>query len=221
MLQSSAYVPEMILDLPREIKKLDGARLVRTCVGVAFVRLYRAGCIVTVRGGNGVVVKKKADGTFSAPVSLQMLGPAIGASIGFEMSDFVIFFKTDAAIDSFVTNVGTVGVNGSLAAGPLGREAEAFITSGSKEGFVVFANSKGLYGGVSVEFSGVLVDKSANAAQYGRPISPQEIFDEPQPKGESFEKMYKALTELMEVPVEEDEVVDEVVDETEDVIAQQ
>jgi len=109
-----------------------------------------------------------------------------------------MFFKSNEALEGYVNNVGTVGVNGSLAAGPLGRQGEALITTGSKEGIMVFASSKGLYGGISLELSGVLVNKAANKGQYGRDILPIEILDsEERPKGEVFDKMYAALNDLM------------------------
>jgi len=88
-----------------------------------------------------------------------------------------------------------MGVNGSLAAGTLGRSGEALISTASPEGFIVFSSTKGLYGGVSLEFSGVVVDNTANTVQYGRVVTPAEVFEEPIPSGEVFEKMYRALEE--------------------------
>ena len=50
---------------------------------------------------------------------------------------------------------GTVGVNAALSAGTIGREGEAMMTT-AKEGVLAFCSSKGLYGGVSLEFAGKL-----------------------------------------------------------------
>ncbi len=60
-------------------------RQIKECVGVAFLKIYRVGCIVTVRGGQGIVMKKKPDGAFGAPLAVTMLGPGLGASIGAQM----------------------------------------------------------------------------------------------------------------------------------------
>ncbi|CAK9023220.1 SH3 domain-containing YSC84-like protein 1 [Durusdinium trenchii] len=205
MIQAAAYVPEMILDAPKEVDKQDAARKVRSCVGVAFIKMIRAGCIVTIRGGSGIIMKKKEDGSFSAPCALTMLGPAIGASIGAEVVDFAVYFETEGAFSAFTQNVASFGLNGDLTAGVFGRQGEALITTGSKDGVTTFVSSKGLYGGVSLEISGIMVDKSVNTAQYGRPITPEEIFNtEPVPTGESFEKMYKALDDLTKTPLPED-----------------
>mmetsp|Transcript_3414 Transcript_3414/g.5793 ORF Transcript_3414/g.5793 Transcript_3414/m.5793 type:complete len:233 (+) Transcript_3414:263-961(+) len=205
LLQTCSFVPEMIIDAPKELKRANAAKKIKDCVGVAFLRLYRAGCIVTLRGGSGVVMKKNESGGFSAPCAVQMLGPAFGASFGAQRSDYIIFFNTDKALNGFVNNVGTVGINGSLAAGTVGREGEALFTTASTEGFLVFCNSKGLYGGVSVEISGVVVDNTANQAHYGRKISPQEIFSsESQPKGEVFDRMYGMLSGLVAAKLEAD-----------------
>ena len=75
-----SYVPEMILDAPKELKRVDGARKLHDCAGVAFIRMIRVGCIVTVRLGEGVVLKKRPDGAFSAPVAVSMFGPYVFSS---------------------------------------------------------------------------------------------------------------------------------------------
>lgn len=218
---AASYVPEMILDAPKEMEQYEVVRQIKECVGVAFLRMYRAGCIVTVRGGEGIVMKKRPDGTFSAPVAVNMLGPALGASIGIGMTDFIIFFKTEPALEGFVSNVGTVGLNGSLTAGPLGREAEALVTTKSTEGIIVFASSKGLYGGVSLEFGGVMPNSSANQNEYGRPITAKEIFENEEPlKGDVYDKMYRALDELMNQELPEPKPADELPAD-EQVVAQQ
>ncbi|GBG28112.1 SH3 domain-containing YSC84-like protein 1 [Hondaea fermentalgiana] len=72
---AASYVPEMLLDAPKEMMQYDAVKQIKECVGVAFLRMFRAGCIVTVRGGEGIVLKKKTDGSFSAPVAVNMLGP--------------------------------------------------------------------------------------------------------------------------------------------------
>ncbi len=70
-----AYVPEMLLNAPHEVKETDVVMQIKKCVGVAFVRMYRLGCIVTVRGGSGVVFRKREDGSWSAPCAITMMGP--------------------------------------------------------------------------------------------------------------------------------------------------
>ncbi len=72
---SVAYVPEMLLNAPHEVKETDVVMQIKKCVGVAFVRMYRVGCIVTVRGGSGVVFRKREDGSWSAPCAITMMGP--------------------------------------------------------------------------------------------------------------------------------------------------
>eukprot|EP00516_Mucochytrium_quahogii_P011099 CAMPEP_0203785824 /NCGR_PEP_ID=MMETSP0100_2-20121128/1251_1 /ASSEMBLY_ACC=CAM_ASM_000210 /TAXON_ID=96639 /ORGANISM=" , Strain NY0313808BC1" /LENGTH=236 /DNA_ID=CAMNT_0050687989 /DNA_START=51 /DNA_END=761 /DNA_ORIENTATION=+ len=197
LMQACAYVPEMLLNAPTDIQDAEVSAKIDSCVGVAFMKLYRIGCIVTVRGGEGVIVKKREDGSFSAPVALNMLGPAVGASIGFERSDYIMFIQSEEALAGLLGNVMTTGINGALAAGPVGRTGEAMITTGSREGILVFGQTQGLYGGVSLEFSGILVDKKANQVQY-QDMTPMQILNEAErPKGEVFEKMYKFLDKAM------------------------
>jgi lipid-binding SYLF domain-containing protein len=129
------------------------------------------------------------------------LRSAIGASIGLQMTDMILFFMTEDALKGFSAGSMTVGANGSLAAGPLGREGEAMIGTGVKNGIMAFSSTKGLYGGVSIEFSGVLVDKTANQVQYGQPVSSEDILDkQAPPQGEVFDRAYKALKEMETMP---------------------
>jgi len=61
---SCALVPEMLLEAPAEAESLRIEDLLKSCAGVAFVKLYRLGCIVTIRGGQGVLIKRKEDGSW-------------------------------------------------------------------------------------------------------------------------------------------------------------
>lgn len=212
LIQSASYVPEILLEAPGEIEDANVTKQLQECAGVAFIRLYRLGCIVTVRGGQGIVMKKRSDSTFGAPLAVTMLGPGLGASIGVQVSNIMLFFKTEELVDAFVQNVGTFGINGSLGAGTIGREGEAIITTAThKAGILAFSSTKGLYGGVSIEFSGLIPDKPANQSFYGADIDFQDILSvTPPPTGEPFDKMYKYLYDCMKQPLSK---VNEIIEE--------
>jgi len=78
---------------------------------------------------------------------------------------------TDKALNSFLSNSFKLGGDVSVAAGPVGAGAGAPITAD----MVVYVRSKGLYGGLNLSGSVVSVDDTANAAFYGRQVSPVDI----------------------------------------------
>ena len=201
LVSAVSLVPEMLLNTPRSASELESA--IAACVGAAFVRVFRGGCIVTVRGGQGVVFRKRKDGSWSAPCSVGMCGPAIGASIGLEMTDAVILFTEECALKAFVDGSMTMGLNGNITLGPLGREGEHLIGTGFNGGLLVMSSAKGIYGGVSLEFSGFKASRTANVAHYGRSIDAAEILDsEPAPSGDAFARAYKALAKFSQ-PVQQ------------------
>lgn len=71
----------------------------------------------------------------------------------------------------------TLGGNVSLAAGPVGRNAEAAGAASLKgvAGIFSYSKTKGLFAGVSLEGSAIIERKDANTKLYGRPISAREL----------------------------------------------
>lgn len=65
----------------------------------------------------------------------------------------------------------------SIAAGPVGRNAEAAGAASlrSVAGIFSYSKTKGLFAGVSLEGSAIIERKEANAKLYGRPVSAKEL----------------------------------------------
>ena len=75
--------------------------------------------------GKGVLTCRRGDG-WSAPIFVNMTGGSFGFQIGGQAIDFVLFFVTDRSVKSLLKSEFTFGGDASVAAGPLGRSAEAF-----------------------------------------------------------------------------------------------
>mmetsp|Transcript_7617 Transcript_7617/g.9936 ORF Transcript_7617/g.9936 Transcript_7617/m.9936 type:complete len:107 (+) Transcript_7617:604-924(+) len=70
ILKACSLVPEILLDAPEEIENQSIKKRFAEAIAVVFLRTLRVGCIVTVRGGKGVLLRKKEDGSWSAPLAL-------------------------------------------------------------------------------------------------------------------------------------------------------
>jgi len=167
ILKACSLVPEILLDAPEEIENQSIKKRFAEAIAVVFLRTLRVGCIVTVRGGKGVLLKKKEDGSWSAPLALMFGGPALGASIGLEVADLIMFINSKEVLDGFLKKNPGLGLSGGLALGPIGRTGEAMVSVAAKKGMVAYYSTKGFYGGVNMEISGIMVDKTANKVQYG------------------------------------------------------
>merc|ERR1711990_1232996 len=132
--------------------------------GIVYLSAYRLGCIVTVRGASGALVVRRNDGRWSNPCALRMAGVALGADIGVENSDMMIVLKTDKAVAKFVSGSLALGLNGCLTVGKLGRAVEGMVYADDEA--VVYSFSKGVYGGVSLEFSRIVAWRRRNKECY-------------------------------------------------------
>lgn len=138
--------------------------------GLAIITVLKAGFLFSGRAGSGVIVARLKDGSWSAPSAIAMAGAGAGGMVGLELTDFVFILNDYDAVKSF-SEFGTItlGGNVSVAAGPLGRNAEAAASASTGGVAAVFAYSKtkGLFAGVSVEGSVILERREANRKFYG------------------------------------------------------
>lgn len=138
--------------------------------GLAILTVLKAGFLFSGRAGSGVVVARLPDGTWSAPSAIATAGAGVGGQVGAELTDFVFILNTDAAVESFAQYGSvTLGGNVSVAAGPLGRNAEVAGNASVKNVAAIFAYSKtkGLFAGVSLEGSAIVERREENRKFYG------------------------------------------------------
>jgi lipid-binding SYLF domain-containing protein len=164
--------------IPRRI--LDDA----DCIAV-FPQVIKAAFGIGGRGGRGVVVCRSAGG-WSAPAFLNVGGASFGLQIGAESTDYVMLFMTpDSARSLMETNV-KLGGNVSVAAGPIGREAEAATDLKLNSQILSYSRSKGLFAGAALEGAVIeTADKdmkdvygattSSNTVLFGGAAVPQEL----------------------------------------------
>src|SRR5207244_1169165 len=102
--------------------------LLQDAQGVAIIpHVFKAGFVLGGRYGRGVILVGAADGTWGNPVFIALMGGGIGWQIGVQSTDVVLVFKTRASLDRILSGQGkvTLGADVAVAAGPVGRQAEA------------------------------------------------------------------------------------------------
>ncbi|KAK9456686.1 hypothetical protein V1511DRAFT_509370 [Dipodascopsis uninucleata] len=146
--------------------------------GLAIITVLKAGFLFSGRAGSGIIVAKLPDGSWSAPSAIVTAGAGVGGQIGAELTDFVMILNTRAAVESF-SQVGsiTLGANISVAAGPVGRNAEAGGSASLKSVAAIFSYSKtrGLFAGVSLEGSALIERRDANKKFYGGHVTAKQL----------------------------------------------
>jgi SH3 domain-containing YSC84-like protein 1 len=141
--------------------------------GLAIMTVIKAGFGISGRGGSGVVVARIMNG-WSGPSAIGTGGAGFGFQIGAEVTEFVMVLNTDAAVKAFSGDANvTLGGDISVAAGPIGRHAEAAITPVAA--VYTYSRTQGLFAGISLEGTVIGTRNDANAAYYGRPVTAREI----------------------------------------------
>ncbi|KAI9726684.1 MAG: hypothetical protein M1834_008949 [Cirrosporium novae-zelandiae] len=148
--------------------------------GLAVITVLKAGFLGSGRFGSGVVIARLSGGSWSAPSAIATAGAGFGGQIGFEVTDFVFILNDAAAVRTF-SQAGsiTLGGNVSIAAGPIGRNAEAAGAASLKgvAGIFSYSKTKGLFAGVSLEGSAIVERRDANQKLYGTRVTARQLLE--------------------------------------------
>jgi len=148
--------------------------------GLAVITVFKAGFLGSGRFGSGVVVARLSDGSWSAPSAIGTVGGGFGGQIGFELTDFVFILNDTSAVKTFAQAGSiTLGGNVSIAAGPVGRNAEAAGAASLKSvsGIFAYSKTKGLFAGVSLEGSVLIERRDANEKMYNRRVTAMALLN--------------------------------------------
>ncbi len=174
--ESAADVMEKIMEIP---EKAIPPSLLSNAQGIAIIPgVIKVGFILGGQYGNGVLVIREKNGAWSNPVFVQLISGSVGWQIGAQSTDFVIVFKTRKSIEGILKGKYTLGADAAVAAGPVGRRAEASTDVELKAEIYSYSRSRGLFAGISLEGSSMQVDHDADAAFYGKKdVFPSEVLD--------------------------------------------
>ncbi len=124
--------------------------------------------------GRGVVTCRTAHG-WSAPLFLAVDGGSVGYQIGGSSTDLVMLFMNEHALKSLLSDKFKLGGDASVAAGPVGRTAEAGTDLKLTAEILSYSRAKGVFAGVALDGAVVQADKSGDKAMYGDDVDRHAI----------------------------------------------
>lgn len=127
------------------------------------------------RLGDGVMSVRRPDGAWSAPAFFAMGGGSWGLQIGGEVMDLVLVVMTRRGVESLLRSKVTLGIDLGIAAGPVGRRAEAATDIQLKADILSYSRSKGLFAGVSLEGTSIHADNESDMQFYEHSYAAREI----------------------------------------------
>jgi lipid-binding SYLF domain-containing protein len=120
--------------------------------------------------GQGVVSCRTRRGGWSAPAFVQLEGASFGFQIGGQSTDLVLIGMNHHAIDDLLKDKVKLGGDAAVAAGPVGRNAQASTTELANAEFLTYSRSKGLFAGVDLNGDVVHQNTADTEKVYGHDI---------------------------------------------------
>ena len=126
--------------------------------------------VMSCRGGHDF------NGPWSAPIMMQSSGGSFGLQAGGQATDFVILVMNDKGARAVMNGKAKLGADASVAAGPVGREAEASTNAAMSAEMLSYSHAQGVFAGVSLSGTSLGPDGGANKNVYGKKVSGEQIW---------------------------------------------
>jgi lipid-binding SYLF domain-containing protein len=139
-----------------------------------FPRLIKASLLFGGEGGNGVLIARSPDGSWSDPAFYSLGAPSVGLQIGYQEATVILFVMDDVAFRTMLGSSVALGANTTVAVGDIGDAEKA-------EGEVIdkpiyqLVEAGGVFAGVSLDGYVIAPRSRHNFAYYGASGSPTAI----------------------------------------------
>jgi lipid-binding SYLF domain-containing protein len=156
--------------------------------------LIKGGFFIGGEGGSGVLVARLKEGGWSYPAFYTLGAGSLGIQFGGQVAEVVFTIMTENGLKAVLSNQMKLGVDASIAVGPIGKGVEASTTTNFSSDIYQFAKTEGLFGGGA--FEGALIYKrdTWNSGFYGRTVTPQQIVLKNEVSNPAAESLRQALS---------------------------
>lgn len=145
-------------------------RMLTDAQAVAIVpNTVRGAFVVGAQFGRGVMLVRGPGGAWEAPRMINITGGSLGYQIGVQSTDLILIFRTPQSVANVMRGTLKVGVDASVAAGPVGREASAATDLQMKAEILSYSRTRGAFVGASIAGSSIQLDRQADALYYQPP----------------------------------------------------
>jgi len=150
--------------------------------------LGKAQCVIIVPGlkkgavlvggqyGRGFAECRKGDGFgWGPPAAVKVEGGSVGFQIGGSSTDVVMVVMNKRGMQKLLSDKFTLGADASVAAGPVGRTANAATDVRMNAEILAWSRAKGVFVGISLNGATLRPDVDVNEELYGRKIGNKEV----------------------------------------------
>lgn len=156
--------------------------------GIPQELLEKSQCVVIVPGmkkgafivggnyGRGFLLcRQSSSASWSAPGAVKVEGGSIGLQAGGSETDVVMLVMNKRGAEKLLSSKFTLGVDASVAAGPVGRTSSADTDLKMQAEILTYSRSRGLFVGLALNGATLRPDEETNAELYGEKPGNQEI----------------------------------------------
>ena len=138
----------------------------KSAKAVLILNQFKAGFLLGVQDGYGVIMVKKSDGRWSLPVLVNAGEASLGLQLGAKSVESVFIITDDKTPRMLFNNRFNVGVDAKAVAGPKAAESERNNIDILKTPLLAYTKSVGLYAGATVKAGHISRSDSANFLLY-------------------------------------------------------
>jgi lipid-binding SYLF domain-containing protein len=178
---------------PEPAQRLDDAAAVLSQImstpdkGIPQDLLANAHCVVIVpdlktaafvvggKYGKGYVSCRAGEAGWSAPATVRIEGGSVGFQIGASSTDLIMLVMSERGADKLLSSRFTLGGEGSVAAGPVGRTVTAQTDAQMRAEILSWSRAQGLFAGLALEGATLRQDLDDNAILYGKRLENRNI----------------------------------------------
>src|ERR1700690_2111802 len=157
-------IPQDLLDKSACVVVVPGVKKAAFVVGAKYGRGFFS---CRAQGGSG----------WGAPGAVRVEGGSFGFQIGASETDVIMLVMNQHGADRLLSSQFTLGAEGEIAAGPVGRSATAQTDARMTAEILSWSRSRGVFAGIALQGATLRQDLDDNAALYGSKMENREIVD--------------------------------------------
>jgi lipid-binding SYLF domain-containing protein len=173
-LKESADVLSEVMQTPD--KGIPQDLLAKAQCVIIVPNMLKAAFVVGGQYGRGFAVCREPNGSgWTAPAPVRMEGGSVGFQIGGSSTDLIMLVMSKRGMNKLLQDKFTLGVDASVAAGPVGRTANAVTDLQMHAEILAYSRSRGLFAGVALNGATLRPDPDEDGRLYGKNVTNAEI----------------------------------------------
>jgi lipid-binding SYLF domain-containing protein len=141
--------------------------------------LKKGAIIIGGEYGKGFLSCRNESGNgWSAPAAIRIEGGSVGLELGASEKDLILTVMNAEGKKRLLESQFTMGGEGEVAAGPVGRNASAQTDAKLTAGILSWSRSRGAFAGLALKGATLRQDTEANEHVYGKKLENREIVNQ-------------------------------------------